>query len=448
MISWMQRHKKWLVITIWISTIAFVGAGFVGWGSYGYNSSQGVVAKVGSESITYSTFSQEYDAVYAQYKQRYGDKFNEEVAKQINLQSKVFKNLVNKYLLLNYAKDLGFYVSDEEVARELISYDAFKDENGTFSKDKYLTYLKTINKTPAYFEEYIAKEKLINKLQYSLSSLVSSDEGNLLAYVYFTQDDVSINILKNKDFAISPSDKALRAFYNQVKNNYKSPYGIEVQVSFVDIGSNELESKKKALKKYLSIKKGKSNFDTTTEYFTNSANITKDIFTKIASSNNKVLKPIKIGNKFAITKLNKIIKPKPLKYEQVKEAVKQRYIASFVKSKIDDKIQQLSKNFKGQHIGTISRGEKKYISGLDDKETAILIDEIFKSTSQVGFVRYADKTIVYKINKIEPVFFNKDNKQFKNIKQKLYSIKNYNIFNALNKHLSDKYKIYNYASAK
>ena len=163
MISWMQRHKKWLVITIWISTIAFVGAGFVGWGSYGYNSSQGVVAKVGSESITYSTFSQEYDAVYAQYKQQYGDKFNEEVAKQINLQSKVFKNLVNKYLLLNYAKDLGFYVSDEEVARELISYDAFKDENGTFSKDKYLTYLKTINKTPAYFEEFIAKEKLIKQ---------------------------------------------------------------------------------------------------------------------------------------------------------------------------------------------------------------------------------------------------------------------------------------------
>ena len=33
MITWMQRHKRWLVITIWISTIAFVGAGFVGWGS-------------------------------------------------------------------------------------------------------------------------------------------------------------------------------------------------------------------------------------------------------------------------------------------------------------------------------------------------------------------------------------------------------------------------------
>ena len=46
MITWMQRHKKWLIITIWISTIAFVGAGFVGWGAYDFGKSQGTIAKV------------------------------------------------------------------------------------------------------------------------------------------------------------------------------------------------------------------------------------------------------------------------------------------------------------------------------------------------------------------------------------------------------------------
>ena len=48
MITWMQKHKKYLVITIWISTIAFVGAGFVGWGAYDFNKSRATsVAKVG-----------------------------------------------------------------------------------------------------------------------------------------------------------------------------------------------------------------------------------------------------------------------------------------------------------------------------------------------------------------------------------------------------------------
>lgn len=26
MITWMQKHKKWLIITIWVSAIAFIGA--------------------------------------------------------------------------------------------------------------------------------------------------------------------------------------------------------------------------------------------------------------------------------------------------------------------------------------------------------------------------------------------------------------------------------------
>ncbi|WP_416829360.1 SurA N-terminal domain-containing protein, partial [Helicobacter ganmani] len=47
MIGWMQKHKKYLIITIWISTIAFVGAGFVGWGSYSFSSTSNAVAVVG-----------------------------------------------------------------------------------------------------------------------------------------------------------------------------------------------------------------------------------------------------------------------------------------------------------------------------------------------------------------------------------------------------------------
>ena len=60
MITWMQRHKKWLVITIWISTIAFVGAGFVGWGSYDYGKQGAVVAVVGDREVSVEEYQQEY----------------------------------------------------------------------------------------------------------------------------------------------------------------------------------------------------------------------------------------------------------------------------------------------------------------------------------------------------------------------------------------------------
>ena len=60
MIEWMQRHKKWLIVTIWISTIAFVGAGFVGWGSYDYGKSDSTVAIVGDKEVPLNDLQSEY----------------------------------------------------------------------------------------------------------------------------------------------------------------------------------------------------------------------------------------------------------------------------------------------------------------------------------------------------------------------------------------------------
>ena len=59
MISFMQKHKKYLVITIWVSTIAFVGAGFVGWGSYDFSSTSNAVAVVGENKVSINEMQRE-----------------------------------------------------------------------------------------------------------------------------------------------------------------------------------------------------------------------------------------------------------------------------------------------------------------------------------------------------------------------------------------------------
>ena len=90
MITWMQRHKKWLVITIWISTIAFVGAGFVGWGSYDYGKSSTNVGIVGSKEIKIADLQSEYNSLYSQYQNAFGETFNQEMAKQFKLEDAAF----------------------------------------------------------------------------------------------------------------------------------------------------------------------------------------------------------------------------------------------------------------------------------------------------------------------------------------------------------------------
>ena len=96
MIMWMQRHKKWLIITIWISTIAFVGAGFVGWGSYNYGKSSSVVAKVDDKEIPFTQLQNEYNSLYSQYAQMFGDSFNKELAEQLKLQDAALQRVIQK----------------------------------------------------------------------------------------------------------------------------------------------------------------------------------------------------------------------------------------------------------------------------------------------------------------------------------------------------------------
>ena len=96
MITWMQRHKKYLVVTIWISTIAFVGAGFVGWGAYDLNKDRAAsVAKVGHRSISVQEFQSAYANHFAMYNNLLGGKLTQEQAEQMGLDKMVMNTLVN-----------------------------------------------------------------------------------------------------------------------------------------------------------------------------------------------------------------------------------------------------------------------------------------------------------------------------------------------------------------
>ena len=102
MIEWMQKHKKWLIVTIWISTIAFVGAGFVGWGSYDYGKSDSAVAMVGNKEVPLKDLQNEYGSLYSQYQQMLGEQFNQEMAKQFKLEEAALQRVTQKYLLLKH----------------------------------------------------------------------------------------------------------------------------------------------------------------------------------------------------------------------------------------------------------------------------------------------------------------------------------------------------------
>ena len=156
MITWMQTHKKWLIVTIWVATIAFVGAGFVGWGAYSYGKKQDEVARIKDTSIKVKDIQEIYSRLYNQLNQIMGGKLDEATAKKFGLERQAFKEALKTAMLVQFAKDNGLYITDEELAKALIEIPAFQ-KDGKFDKKLYKQYLTNTRQTAEEFESNLKK---------------------------------------------------------------------------------------------------------------------------------------------------------------------------------------------------------------------------------------------------------------------------------------------------
>jgi len=437
MITWMQRHKKWLVITIWLSTIAFVGAGFVGWGSYNYGSSAGSLATVGDLKVQQKDLQNEYNILYQQYEQKFGNAFNKELAKQLKLDQIAFQTVIQKFLLLNYGHSLGLYITNEEVAKYLVTIPAFL-QNGKFSKDTYLKVLKQNRTTPADFEDQIKKDLLIKKVQIILDTKVGKTELDNLNKLFFSQDRVSINIINNSNFKVDSSKSNVKKYWEDNKQKYTTLESYNIKYYKVKITDDVKKSKRASLETYLKLKKGQLDFSNTALIDVNTKLFTAENFIKIKDAKiKKVLKPIENGKYFYIVQVTEKKQPEPLSFDKAYNKAKQDYIAVKTAQLIDQKIATISKNFSGKDVGFLNFENEQKIDGLTDDEVMALKRSVSSSTTQINSVKLNNKAVVYKItdSKIGKASLNIDIKGF------VQNIKSNETINKLIEKLQNQYSV-------
>ena len=446
MITWMQKHKKWLVITIWISTIAFVGAGFVGWGSYDYNKPTGSVATVGTKEIKIKNLQLEYSNLYNQYQEMFGDEFNKELAEKLNLEKLAYNNLVQKFLLLNLAEDFGISATDEQIAKELVTIPSFLTD-GKFDKKAYIQVLKQNRTNPTEFEAQIKKDLTIQKLRTVFASSTNKESIDKLHKVFFASDKVSINIIKNNDISINPTEKDLKAFWEINKNNYKSIIQYKINIEKIALGEDAKKSKNTALKKYLSLKKDKSKFTNTQIIDASTAYLQKEDLDKITSSKiGTILKPIKTKENYIVVQLIEIIEPQVLSYNKVKNSLKSDYVQNQRKEILITKRDKLLTNFKGTDLGYIAKDKIISIDGLTLDESTELVKNIFTSTSVVNYFDMADRTVVYKIFDTKLATY--DETKNKDLEDGIKKLKDQTILSSVIEKLYNKYSVVSHMQVK
>lgn len=479
MITWMQRHKRWLVITIWISTIAFVGAGFVGWGNYEYGKSSGAVAVVGDRKVSVDEYQREYSSLYRQYARIYGNQFNQEMAKKIGLPDAAINLAIQKNLILSYADDLGLNVTDEDIAQELVKMPAFI-KDGKFDKELYIRVLTQNGTTAVQYEQSLKRDLLLQKVESLFNINPSSNEVTNLSKLLFAQDEVSIKVLDPKDIEIelndtilkdywktnkikymstniyrlaisklplkmiSPTQEELEEHYAKFKTDYKKEDG---KIKTLEEAKDEIikvlslkATKRDALKKYLALKKDEMKFDATTTIFENELPFSAENIDEIKNSTaGDVLKPFEEKDGYTIVKLMEKMAPKPLAYSMAKDMVRADYLDIKRTEKINKLAKEAMKNFKGENLGFITRTSVDKIKGLDTNEAYAFLNKLFMSDKKEGKIEISGKVVLYKItaSKLATETTNEE----KAVKDILLKLQKEELMTSLIKNLENKYEV-------
>ncbi|NWF67151.1 MAG: peptidylprolyl isomerase [Campylobacterales bacterium] len=437
MITWMQRHKKYLVVTIWISTIAFVGAGFVGWGSYNFSSSANSIATVNETEISMEDLNKEYSRLYSYYNQLTNNKFTKEMAEQFKLQDQAVNNLLTKAKMIEFAKEIGLSVIDSEIGQKIGSMEVFF-ENGQFSKEKYLTVLKNAGYKPKSFEDGLKEEILIEKLQALFDIKNTQTELNTLHASLYIKDRVELKVINSQDVNYTPTEDEIKKFWESNQMNYLSKPKFVLKYKIIDLNSysyneNELSSfyeenkfnyknsdgkiktfdevkelvikdiklkiaKKDALKQYLELKKDELKDITDITLDSDDLKFGMDFINSLNTINkNDVIKPVEVENGYIIAKLVDKVAPKPFTFDEAKESVKQDLMLKYKKDKISELAKVEVNSFKGTDIGFVSREDASKIELLSQIDAAEFLQKLFESKTKNGFVILNDKAVIYKI---------------------------------------------------
>ena len=439
MISSMQKNKKWLLPTIWISTIAFVGAGFVGWGSYNPSTSGSNMATVGTKEISIKALQNEYSSLYSQYQEAFGKQFNKELAEQLKLEQTAYTNLIQRYLLLNLSEDIGFIVSDKEVYSELLQVKSFL-KDGKFDNDLYKNILKQNRTTPNEFEKRIRIDLKLRKIQNVYSANINKNTLENINKLFFSTDKISINIINNDDIKVSATANELKKYYESNKNNYMSNTTYKVNIEKIDIKKDEKTAKKTALRKYLKLKKS-------TEKFTNTSIIDsktivlneeqKDLL--FSSSVDTVLKPMRIENEFVIYQLIKVIKPQPLAISKITTKLNGDFKVFKTAEIIKEKTTNLISNFTGKEIGYVSKESIIKIDGLSEQEVSELIKKVTTSINKIDSVNLGNKTVVFNI--LDTKLASYDSSKDKYLEDTIKQLKDSETMASIIKNIESKYEV-------
>jgi len=477
MIEWMQTHRKWLIVTIWVATIAFIGAGFVGWGQFQFGRKSSTVAKIKDTEVSIQDVQKVYNNLIQTKSQELHMQIDDATAEKMGLKKMAFNMAIQQGVLRQYAKDLGFFVTEKEVAEQILKY--FKD------KKTYMLYLKQRGLKAKDFEEGLKKQMLIEKLLTALHIKPSKTLLLTFGSALYNSDNFKLKIINKSSIKVNLSDDEIKAFWEKNKKRYQSPIKYKIAVVTTKLTGNPTEkelkeyynenktdyrnangeilsfnkakeevkkdylaqiNKKNAILAYKKLKEGAENYKLETVTFNNKVIPAEKMKQLIQTG---FLKPFIYNNEYISAKLVEEIKPTPLPFEEAKNKIIKDLMQIKTLQALENRAKEtIKKDFNGTVTGFVTKYDGNKIKGLTSNEATEFLFTAFSLEKAKNYLlvpaQNPQKAIVYQVLEQKLLDKNKYEKNRKQIELMAQTTLNAALLDDLIKDLMSKYNIVSY----
>lgn len=206
-------------VLIGIIILAFM---FTGYQQMEGGSNMSSAGSVDGMPIKIEEYQSEYNRQIEFYKQIYGGEITSKQVEGLKIKESVIKNIVQRKLMVKFAKDLGTFPAEDEVKAEIKGLPYFKT-NGQFDITRYKGLLAQNRLTPLEFEQDVIDQIRMKKVT-ELTANYPLSKGYLTDLSKFREEKVNAEIVTISKPALSQfvevSNEEVTKFLN-VETNKK-----------------------------------------------------------------------------------------------------------------------------------------------------------------------------------------------------------------------------------
>ncbi len=226
-----EHASSWMLKGI----LVLVAVTFISGGGYSFfrEKKMTYVAKVNGTTIEWREYNEAFQNAIKQYREALGPSFSEKMVEELGLKDKILDGLIDKILILQEAKRLGFSIPDDELRAGIESIPAFQI-NGQFDRRNYERFLRVNRMTPDEFEQSQRENLLISKAV----SLIKMNEGKVsddevLDTYLFENERINLTFLKitpdSFKSQVNANDIDMKDYYEKHREEFRIPASVQIQ---------------------------------------------------------------------------------------------------------------------------------------------------------------------------------------------------------------------------